>query len=135
MSKKKRGEFIADHTTLPTVKHEGGNNLMVWGCMGWNGVRMLIEVEGKMDANKYCQILSDGMVESFEKLEMERVNDIFSRTITPNTHHGRPHNGLKTTILEFYYSQHSLQTLISLNTCGNISNNNFASMNFTKRST
>ena len=32
---------------------------------------MLIEVKGKMDADKYCQILSDGMVESFEKLEME----------------------------------------------------------------
>ena len=24
-----------------------------------------------MDADKYCQILSNGMVESFEKLEME----------------------------------------------------------------
>ena len=32
---------------------------------------MLIEVIEKMDADKYCQILSDGMVESFEKLEIE----------------------------------------------------------------
>ena len=39
--------------------------------MGWNGVEMLIEVEGKMDADKYCQILSNGMVESFEKLGIE----------------------------------------------------------------
>ena len=44
---------------------------MIWGCMGWNGVGMLIEVEGKMNADQYCQILSEGVVESFEKLEME----------------------------------------------------------------
>ena len=32
---------------------------------------MLIEVEGKMNADQYCQILGDGVVESFEKLEMD----------------------------------------------------------------
>ena len=41
---KKKGEGLSDHTTTPTVKHGGGNNLMVWGCMGWNGVGMLVEV-------------------------------------------------------------------------------------------
>ena len=50
---KERGEPISDRTTTPTVKHRGGNNLMVCGCMGWNGVEKLIEVEGKMDAAKY----------------------------------------------------------------------------------
>ena len=44
---------------------------MVWGCMGCNGVGMLIEVKEKMDADQYCQILDDGVVESFEKLEMK----------------------------------------------------------------
>jgi transposase len=80
---KKRGESISDRTTLPTVKHGGGNNLMVWGCMGWNGVGMLIEVEGKMDADQYCQILSDGMVESFEKLEMEEGDRYFQQDNDP----------------------------------------------------
>jgi hypothetical protein len=65
-----RGEPISDRTTTPTVKHGGGNNLMVWGCMGWNGVGMLVEVEGRMDAKQYCEILDQGLVESFEKLEM-----------------------------------------------------------------
>src|SRR6267154_1679264 len=45
---KQRGESISDCTTSPTVKHGGGNNLM-----GWNGVGMLIEVVGKMDADQY----------------------------------------------------------------------------------
>ena len=44
---------------------------MVWGCMGWNRVEKLIEVEGRMDAEQYCEILEDGLVESFQTLEME----------------------------------------------------------------
>ena len=24
-------------------------NMMIWGCMGWNGVGMLAEVDGRMD--------------------------------------------------------------------------------------
>ena len=39
--------------------------------MDWNGVGMLIEVEGRMDAEQYCEILEEGVVKSFEKLEME----------------------------------------------------------------
>jgi transposase len=31
---KKKEEPLSDRTTTPTVKHGGGNNLMVWGCMG-----------------------------------------------------------------------------------------------------
>ena len=44
---------------------------MVWGYMGLYGMGKLIEIEGKMDAAKYCEILEDGLVESFETLEME----------------------------------------------------------------
>ena len=35
---KQQGESISDWTSSPTVKHGGGNNLMVWGLwggMGW----------------------------------------------------------------------------------------------------
>ena len=44
---------------------------MVWGCMGWNRVGKLVVVHRKMNAEQYCEILEDGMEESFEKLEME----------------------------------------------------------------
>ena len=80
---KERGEPISDRTTIPTVKHGGGNNLMVWGCMGWNGVGKLIEVEGKMDAEQYCKILEDGLVESFEMLEMEEGSCYFQQDNDP----------------------------------------------------
>ena len=56
---------------------------MVWGCMGWNGVGKLTEVEGKMDAVQYCEILEDGVVESFEKLEVEEEEWIFQQDNDP----------------------------------------------------
>ena len=43
---------------------------MVWGHMGWNNMGMLTEVKENMNANQYCHILGDRMVESFEKLEI-----------------------------------------------------------------
>ena len=76
-------ESISDRTTTPTVKHGGGNNLMVWGCMGWNGVGKLVEVQGKMNAEQYCEILEDGMEESFEKLNMEEDECYFQQDIDP----------------------------------------------------
>ena len=52
---------------------------MVWGWMGWNGVGKLVEVQGTMDAQQYCDILDEGVVESFEKLEMPMQERIFQQ--------------------------------------------------------
>ena len=30
----------------------GGGNIMAWGCMGWEGVGRLAEVEGKMNRSE-----------------------------------------------------------------------------------
>ena len=39
--------------------------------MRWNGVGKLIEVEGKMDAKQYCEILDEGVhQESGQSLEL-----------------------------------------------------------------
>ena len=56
------------------------------------------------------------------------VSNIFSRTIIQNTPPRRPHNCFKTIIYNFYYGQHSLQTLIILNTYENMLNDNFPSI-------
>jgi hypothetical protein len=80
---KKRGEAISDRTTTPTVKHGGGNNLMVWGCIGWNGVGKLVEVQGKMDAVQYCEILEEGVEESVESLEMAEDERYFQQDNDP----------------------------------------------------
>lgn len=69
---------------------------MVWGCMGWSGVGKLTEVQGIMDKHQYCAILEDGVMESFEVLEMEEGESIFTRTMAPNTHQDWLMSGLKT---------------------------------------
>jgi hypothetical protein len=79
---KKKGEPLSDRTTTPTVKH-GGNNLMVWGCMGWNGAGVLTEVQGIMDKMQYCDILDVGVVESFERLKMPEGERLFQQDNDP----------------------------------------------------
>jgi len=80
---KQKGEPLSNRTTTPTVKHGGGNNLMVWGCMGWNGVGVLTEVQGIMNGEQYCEILDGGVVESFEKLEMPEGERTFQQDNDP----------------------------------------------------
>ena len=42
-------------------------NIMIWGCMRWNIVGHLAEIEGKMDANQYMSILEGYMLSGLEK--------------------------------------------------------------------
>ena len=51
--------------------------------MGWNNMGMLIEVKEKMNADQYCQILGDRMVESFEKLEIVVDEQYFQQDNDP----------------------------------------------------
>ena len=44
---------------------------------------MLTEVEGRMDADQYCQILGKGVVESFEKLEIPEDERCFQQDNDP----------------------------------------------------
>ena len=43
----------------------------------------LIEVERKMDVEKYCEILEDGLVESFETLDMKEGECYFQQDSDP----------------------------------------------------
>lgn len=79
---KRVGEPLSDRTTTPTVKH-GGGSIMVWGCMGWNGVGVLSEVQGVMDSKQYVEILAGGVLESVDKLEMDRDTFYFQQDNDP----------------------------------------------------
>ena len=79
---KKKGEPLSDRTTTPTVKF-GGGNLMVWECMGWNGVGVLAEVEGRMDAKQYVDILEENLEKSRKKLKVEKKKAIFQQDNDP----------------------------------------------------
>ena len=79
---KKGGEPLSDRTTIPTVKF-GGGNLMVWECMGQNGVGVLAEVEGRMDAKQYVDILEENLYKSRKKLKVEKKKAIFQQDNDP----------------------------------------------------
>ena len=50
---------------------------------GGNVVGKLVEAQGKMNAEQYCEILEDGMEENFEKLEMEEEEHYFQQDNNP----------------------------------------------------
>ena len=51
----------------------GGGFLMIWGCMGWNGVGILVE----MDAEQYVSILEDKLLPSMENSGLSKKSIIF----------------------------------------------------------
>jgi hypothetical protein len=73
---KKKGDGLTDREVNGTVKF-GGGSLMVWDCMGWNGVGMLAEVEGKMNAEQYVDILNDHLLPSLAESGIDEEDIIF----------------------------------------------------------
>src|SRR5215469_8379551 len=62
---KEKRKGLIQREVQGTVKF-GGENIMIWGCMGWNGVGHLAEVEGRMDADQYVAILEEHMLPSLK---------------------------------------------------------------------
>ena len=52
---------------------------MIWGCIGWNGVGVLSEVEGRMDAEQYVAILEGGLLQSMEDSGIPADDVIFQQ--------------------------------------------------------
>jgi transposase len=79
---KQKGVGLIEREVQGTVKY-GGGNIMVWGCMGWNGVGQLAEIEGKMDADQYVSILEDHMLPSLEESGISGEEVIFQQDNDP----------------------------------------------------
>jgi len=62
---KEVGEPLSDRLVESTVKF-GGGNVMMWGCMLWEGIGYATRIEGKMDAELYCAILDDELQKSLD---------------------------------------------------------------------
>lgn len=79
---KQAGEGLIRREIQQTVKF-GGGNIMVWGCMGWNGVGRLAEVEGRMDAEQYVNILEENLLPSIEECGIPEEEVIFQQDNDP----------------------------------------------------
>lgn len=79
---KKAGEGLIEREVQSTVKH-GGGNIMVWGCMGWDGVGRLAEVEGRMNADQYVDILEENLLPSLDEFETPTEDLIFQQDNDP----------------------------------------------------
>jgi len=79
---KKKGEGLTSQEVKGTVKFQGGL-LMIWGCIGWNGVGVLSEVEGRMDAEQYVVILKGRLLQSMEESGIPTDEVIFQQDNDP----------------------------------------------------
>jgi len=79
---KEVGDGLIEREVQGTVKY-GGGNIMVWGCMGWNGVGHLAEIEGRMDANQYVNILEENLLSSMEESGITDNEVIFQQDNDP----------------------------------------------------
>ena len=79
---KEVGEGLSDRVVEGTVKF-GGGNVMMWGCMGWDGVRYATRIEGRMDADLYVSIMEDELQETLRYYGKTNTNIIFQQDNNP----------------------------------------------------
>ncbi|KMQ88467.1 tc1-like transposase protein [Lasius niger] len=56
----------------PTVKH-GGGNVMIWGCMAYNGVGNIAFIDNIVNAEKYIKVLRNNLSKSAIKLDINET--------------------------------------------------------------
>ena len=71
------GEGLSDRLVEGTMKF-GGGKLMLWGCMGWDGVGYATKIDGRMDAELYKSIFKDEFLETLNYYG-KSVDDIISQ--------------------------------------------------------
>jgi len=79
---KERGERLSDRLVQGTLKF-GGGSLMMWGCMGWDGVGYACKIDGRMDASDYVGILEESLQDSLEYWGQTAEDIIFQQDNDP----------------------------------------------------
>lgn len=96
---KKAGEGLNDRLVEGTVKF-GGGNVMIWGCMLWDGVGFATKIEGKMDADLYVQILGDELKRSIRWYGKNEEDMVFQQDNDPKHKSKKATNWLDESELE-----------------------------------
>ena len=99
---KKPGEGLSDRLVEGTLKF-GGGSLMMWGCMGWEGVGYSCKIDGKMDADLYVSILDDELEQSMEYLGKTAEDMVFQQDNDPK------HTSKKA---QRWFQEHDIKTMV-----------------------
>lgn len=75
-------EGLTERSVQPTVKH-GGGSVMIWGCMTYHGVGKVTKIDGRMNAELYCNILGRCLQPTLEMYGLERKEIIFQQDNDP----------------------------------------------------
>jgi hypothetical protein len=61
----------------------GGDLVIVWGCMAWQGVRYAPNIDGKMDGYLFLQSLKDELLNTLQYYVLNPPNIIFQQDNDP----------------------------------------------------
>ena len=92
---RRKGEELRDECVEPKWKF-GGGSVMIWGAIAGNGLRIIEEIKGTLNAIKYQKKFEENLLESFN--EYGDSLDFFQEDNDPK--HGGP-NGAKSTRIWF----------------------------------
>lgn len=95
-----------DHNLQHLYKH-GGGSLMVWGCFSYKGVGYMARIDGRMNAELYCEILDDEFKQTPDCMDSIRTRYTSSKITTQNIHPNWLRDGSTTTVLTFSTGRHS----------------------------
>ena len=101
---------------MQTVKF-GKENSMMWGCIGEEGVGYATQIEGKMDAQLYTDILGDELFKSLEWFGLN-VEEVYFHQDNDPKHTSKLAKKWFEEDSRFLYGLLNHQTSIQLNTCG-----------------
>lgn len=79
---KPKGKGLIDREITETLKF-GGGHIMLWGCMLWEGKGDMCQIDGKMDADLYVQILEDNLMASLKDYRKTPAIVIFQQDNDP----------------------------------------------------
>lgn len=79
---KRPGEGLSDRLVEKTLKF-GGDSLMLWEYMAWDGIGYVTKIDGRMDGDLYLQILKDELQNSLEFYSLNSSNIIFQQDNDP----------------------------------------------------